>query len=139
VNPHRLAVASKAGARAIDISKQPLGESGVETDVLVECSGHPEAVRDGIRALRPAGRAVIVGMGPADEATVPLAAIQSRELWLTGTFRYANTYPAAIALAVDGRVDLGAIVTGHFGLEEAEAALRAGREDPRSIKPMLVP
>jgi hypothetical protein len=32
-----------------------------------------------------------------------------------------------------------AIVTGHLGLDEAEAALRAGHEDPRSIKPVLVP
>jgi L-iditol 2-dehydrogenase len=45
----------------------------------------------------------------------------------------------AIALAAAGRVDLDAIVTGHFGLEEAEAALRATREDPRAIKPMVLP
>jgi L-iditol 2-dehydrogenase len=139
VNPHRLAVASDAGARAIDISERPLAESAVEADVLLECSGHPDAMGDGIRALRPAGRAVMVGMGPAEEATVPMALIQRRELWLTGTFRYANTYPAAIALAADGRVDLGAIITGRFSLDQVEAALRAGREDPRSIKPVLVP
>jgi L-iditol 2-dehydrogenase len=83
--------------------------------------------------------AVAVGMGPEDDATVPMAVIQSREITLTGTFRYANTYPAALALVADGRVDLGAIVTGHFPLEDAEAALRASREDPRSIKPMVVP
>jgi L-iditol 2-dehydrogenase len=140
VNPHRLAVAEEAGAtRALNIGEEPLAESGLEADVLLECSGHPDAVRDGILALRPAGTAVMVGMGPGAEATVPMAAIQSREIWLTGTFRYANTYPAAIALAADGRVNLDAIVTGHFPLEEAEAALRAGQEDPRSIKPVVVP
>ena len=42
-------------------------------------------------------------MGPEEEGVVPLSLIQSRELWLTGTFRYANTYPTAIALAADGR------------------------------------
>jgi L-iditol 2-dehydrogenase len=140
VNPHRLAVAEEAGAtRALNIGEEPLAESGLEADVLLECSGHPDAVRDGILALRPAGTAVMVGMGPGAEATVPMAAIQSREIWLTGTFRYVNTYPAAIALAADGRVNLDAIVTGHFPLEEAEAALRAGQEDPRSIKPVVVP
>jgi L-iditol 2-dehydrogenase len=140
VNPHRLVVAEEAGAtRALNIGEEPLAESGLEADVLLECSGHPDAVRDGILALRPAGTAVMVGMGPGAEATVPMAAIQSREIWLTGTFRYANTYPAAIALAADGRVNLDAIVTGHFPLEEAEAALRAGQEDPRSIKPVVVP
>ena len=62
-----------------------------------------------------------------------------REIWLTGTFRYANTYPTAIALAAAGRVDLDAIITGHFGLDDAEAALRAGRDDPSSVKVMVRP
>jgi L-iditol 2-dehydrogenase len=140
VNPHRLDVARRGGAtRVLDVREAPLAEAGVEADVLLECSGHPASLADGIRALRPAGVAVAVGMGPEEDATVPMAAIQAREITLTGTFRYANTYPAALALVADGRVDLRAIVTGHFPLEEAEAALRAGREDPESIKPMVVP
>jgi L-iditol 2-dehydrogenase len=140
VNPHRLRVASEGGAsRTVDVSRTPLAEAGVEADVLLECSGHPAAVRDGVRALRPAGRAVMVGMGPTGDIEIPLAVVQNRELWLTGTFRYANTYPAAIALAAAGRVNLRAIVTGRFALEDTEAALRAGREDPASIKPLVVP
>jgi L-iditol 2-dehydrogenase len=78
-------------------------------------------------------------MGPGEEGTVPLSLIQSRELWLTGTFRYANTYPTAIALAAAGRVDLEAIITGHYGLDDAEAALRVGREDPTAVKVMVMP
>jgi L-iditol 2-dehydrogenase len=140
VNPHRLEVAARTGAtRTVKVDEEPLAQAGVRPDVLLECSGHPDSLGDGIRALRPAGVCVAVGMGPGEEMTVPMAAIQSRELTLTGTFRYANTYPAAIALAAGGRVDLDAIVTGHFGLDETEAALRAGREDPHSIKPMVVP
>ena len=78
-------------------------------------------------------------MGGDDDAEVPLSLIQTREIWLTGTFRYANTYPAAIALAAAGAVDLEAIVTGHFALDEVDAALRASREDPRSVKPIVTP
>jgi L-iditol 2-dehydrogenase len=140
VNPHRLAVAAEGGAtRTIDVSRLRLGETGVEADVLLECSGNPDAVSDGIHALRPAGRAVMVGMGPAEEVAIPMAVIQNREIRLTGTFRYANTYPAAIALAADRRVNLQAIITGRYTLEETEAALRAGRENPASIKPLVVP
>jgi L-iditol 2-dehydrogenase len=108
-------------------------------DALLECSGHPAALMAGIAALRPAGTAVIVGMGPGATAEIPLALIQNREIWLTGTFRYANTYPTAIALAAEGRVDLEALVTGHFTLEETERALRAGREDPTSVKAVVHP
>jgi L-iditol 2-dehydrogenase len=140
VNDHRLELARRTGAtRALDVRETPLERAGLEVDALIECSGQPAALRAGIEALRPAGTAVVVGMGPEEDANIPLSLIQTRELWLTGTFRYANTYPTAIALAAEGRVDLEAIVTGHFGLDEAEAALRAGREDPTSVKPVVVP
>jgi L-iditol 2-dehydrogenase len=78
-------------------------------------------------------------MGPGDEVSVPMAFIQNREITLTGTFRYANTYPTAIALAAAGRVNLEAIVSGHYGLGDAEQALQASRHDPGSIKAMVVP
>jgi len=136
VNERRLEVARRTGATH---AVTPDDEPGADFDALIECSGHPDAVAAGIRALRPAGVAVLVGMGPGEEGTLPLSVIQGRELWVTGTFRYANTYPAAIALAAAGRVDLRAIISGRFGLDEAEAALRAGREDPTSVKPMVVP
>jgi L-iditol 2-dehydrogenase len=136
VNEHRLALAGRTGAtRTIRA-----GEDRPSTaDVLIECSGHPAALAAGIEALRPAGTAVVVGMGPGDTAEIPLSVVQNRELWLTGTFRYANTYPTAIALAAAGRVDLEAIITGRFGLDETERALRAGLEDPRSVKAMVHP
>jgi L-iditol 2-dehydrogenase len=79
--------------------------AGFEADALIECSGHPVALRDGIGVLRPAGTAVIVGMG----------------------------------LVASGRVDPESIITGRFGLEQAETALRAGREDPASVKAMIEP
>jgi L-iditol 2-dehydrogenase len=68
-----------------------------------------------------------------------MAVIQRRELWLTGTFRYATTYPTAIALATERLVDVEAIITGHYGLDETEHALRVGRDDPGSVKVMVHP
>lgn len=140
VNARRLSLAERTGAtRTINVAEEPLEESGLEVDVLIECSGHPASLKTGIAALRPAGTAVLVGMGPEEEGVVPLSLIQNHELWLTGTFRYANTYPTAIALAANGRVDLEAIITGHYALDQAEAALRAGRDDPTAVKVMVMP
>jgi L-iditol 2-dehydrogenase len=68
-----------------------------------------------------------------------LSFLQNREIWLTGTFRYANTYPTAIELAATGKVDLEAIITSRYGLEETEQALQASGEDPRNVKPMVMP
>ena len=140
VAPERLEMAQKTGAtRTINVSEEPLAHAGLEVDALIECSGNQRALKDGIHSIRPAGTAVVVGMGPGEESSIPLAFIQNREIWLTGTFRYANTYPAAIELAATGRVDLDAIVTGYYGLEETEEALQASRKDPGNVKPMVVP
>jgi L-iditol 2-dehydrogenase len=135
VNERRLELALATGATRAHSA----GDRLEEADALIECSGHPQAMHDGIAALRPGGTAVLVGMGGGDDATVPLSLIQTREIWLTGTFRYANTYPAAIALVASGAVDVEAIITGHFALDEVETALRASREDPQSVKPIVRP
>jgi L-iditol 2-dehydrogenase len=139
VNPNRLEAAERFGAdHVVDVSTRQLGSS-MDADVLLECSGSPQAVAAGLAALRSAGTAVLVGMGPASEATLPVQLIQNNEITLTGTFRYANTYPAAIALAASGRIDLDALVTGEYPLEDAEAALQAARTDPKVIKPIVLP
>ena len=139
VSLERLDLATKTGAtRAINVSEESLDEAGVESNVLLECSGNPQALNDGIKTLQPAGIAVIVGMGP-DEISVPLGYIQPREITLTGTFRYANTYPAAIGLAANGQVDLESIITSHYGLKETEEALQASKKDPANVKPMVMP
>lgn len=140
VADERLEIARKTGAtRTLNVAEEPLDGSGLEVDVLIECSGNQRALKDGILSIRPAGIAVVVGMGPEEETNVPLAYIQNKEITLTGTFRYANTYPAAIELAATGKVDLEAIITGHYGLEEAEEALQAGRKDPGNVKAMVIP
>jgi L-iditol 2-dehydrogenase len=136
VNETRLALAARTGATRTLVSGRD--EPSI-ADVLIECSGHPAAVAAGIGAVRPAGVAVLVGLGPHETGELPLAKIQTQEIWVTGTFRYANTYPTAIALAANGRVDLEAIITGHYELDSTEDALRIGREDPGSVKVMIHP
>jgi L-iditol 2-dehydrogenase len=95
-------------------------------DAFIDASGAAAAVADGIRAVRPAGRVVLVGSG-AESMELPTQLIQNRELVLTGVFRYANTWPTAIALVESGRVDLDAMVTAHFPLEKAAEALDSDR------------
>ncbi|MFI2565177.1 NAD(P)-dependent alcohol dehydrogenase [Paenarthrobacter sp. NPDC018779] len=100
---------------------------GLDVDAFIDASGAPAAVRSGIKAVGPAGRVILVGLG-ADDVELPVSHIQNREIWLSGVFRYTNTWPLAIQLLADGKVDLDILVTGKFGLDEAEAALRADKE-----------
>jgi L-iditol 2-dehydrogenase len=134
VNPLRLEHAPRHGATATHNSTT--GPLPGTADVLLECTGHPQAITDGIQALRPAGRAALIGMG-ADHVTLPLPAVQNRELTITGTFRYANTYPAAIAAVAAGRVTLDELVTHRFDLEHAEDALLAAKRDATALKALV--
>jgi L-iditol 2-dehydrogenase len=136
VNPHRLQVATDLGLTAIDAAQSPT--RGFEPDVLLECSGNPHATRAAIASMARAGRAVLVGMG-GDELVLPLSTVQDRELVITGSFRYANTWPTAIALAASGAVDLDRLVTGHHPLDDVEEALSGARHDPKVIKAMVLP
>ena len=70
---------------------------------------------------------------------LPLSVVQERELNVTGTFRYANTWPMAIALVASGRVDLDRLVTGDYGIDYVEDALTAGRRDVNAIKAIVHP
>jgi L-iditol 2-dehydrogenase len=139
VNPVRLALATELGATmVIDAREASVTDLHRSPEVLLECSGHPPAIGEAVRALDRAGRAVLVGMG-GDEILLPLSVIQERELELTGTFRYAGTWPRAIALIASGRIDLDCLVTGTYRLDQVEEALTAGRRDQQSIKVVVHP
>ena len=138
VAPARLDAATRFGAtRTLDARTENAANAGIEVDAYIDCSGAPPAIAQGITAVRPAGRVVLVGMG-ADEITIPVGLVQGRELTITGTFRYANTYPTAIALAAAGRVDLDGMVTAHYTLDDAETALSQDR-DPTAMKVIVRP
>jgi L-iditol 2-dehydrogenase len=140
VSPQRLEMAQQLGATStINVAERLLTQAHIQADVLLECSGNQQALMDGIRSLGPAGRAVAVGMNPGEELSVPLSFIQNREITLTGTFRYANTYADAIALVAGGRIAVQSLITGHYSLEETEQALQAARQDATVIKPIVLP
>jgi L-iditol 2-dehydrogenase len=139
VSESRLDLASRLGATGVvDVTSTSLADAGVNPDVLIECSGHPQATVAAVRTVAPAGRAVLVGMG-ADELALSLPFVQNREIELVGTFRYANTWPTAIALASSGRVALDPLVTTHHSLPHVGAAMTAGATDQSTVKVVVNP
>lgn len=123
--------------RVIDPATVDLAALRLEIDVFVEASGAASAIDHGIRSVRPGGDVVLVGMGAA-ESTMPIAVIQNRELAVTGVFRYANTWPTAIDMVARGTIDLDAMVTGHYGLHDVEAAFLSIRQ-PGVLKSVVLP
>lgn len=126
---------SHGATRAIDPTRESV--QGLDVDVFIDATGVGRAVYDGIKAVGPAGRVILVGMGD-DDVLLPIDYIQSREIWVTGIFRYTNTWPTAIELVSSGKVDLDSLVTHRFNLEQVEEALKAPKL-PGAMKPVVLP
>lgn len=134
VSDFRLEAARKLGFTGVKAG-QPFDD---EFDVLFECSGAAPALSSGLRALAPAGRAVLIGMG-ADEATIDVPLVQGKELTLKGIFRYAHTYPVALDLIASGAVDVDSVISHRFGISETEDALTLSKREAESLKAVVDP
>ena len=127
VRAERLEAAARYGAgRTFTAADAP--ESAPEYQVFIDATGAEPAVLAGLQRLAPRGRCVLVGMG-ADTIALPVPLVQGRELRITGTFRYANTWPLAVDIASRGLIDLDGLVTSRHGLDDVEAALVAGARE----------
>ncbi len=132
MNPNRVATASQLRLDG-RIASQPIEE---EYDVLLECSGAPAALSAGMNAMARTGRVVLVGMG-ADNVSINVPLVQGRELTITGTFRYANTYPLALELIAGGAVDVATVITHHFDIDHTADALTLAAREPDSLKAIV--
>jgi L-iditol 2-dehydrogenase len=136
--PERRERALRYGAtRVLDPREVDVATAGLDVNAFVDASGAPPAVFSGIKAIRPGGVAVLVGLG-SSEMSLPIEHIQNLEITVTGIFRYTDTWPAAIHLVSTGQVDLDSLVTGRFGLQDTDQALESDL-NPDSLKSIVYP
>lgn len=131
-------IAQHGADEVIDPVSTELADYAERFDVYLDASGNTRAVQSAFAAIRRGGTAVLVGMGALDYE-VPIAMLQHREITLTGTFRYVNTWPTAIELISSGTVDVSGLVTGRYGLDKTADALMKAKTDPTAIKTMIIP
>ena len=109
------------------------GDGGA--DVVYECTGAEPCIQQSIFLAGAGAKVLLVGMGTR-AAVLPLSAAATREVDVLGSFRYADTYPAALGmLAQEGsfvRERVGALVSHRFELGDARRAfelLAKGRDE----------
>ncbi|MEX7471502.1 zinc-binding dehydrogenase [Mycobacterium adipatum] len=129
---HRRATALRHGATAAWSPTDGAGEvmsatRGRGVDVVIELAGSDAGIATAVAAVRPGGRVGVAGHPAADRSSFPAAAARRKGLTFAMVRRMKDTYPRAIALAVDG-VDLDALVTGRHGLDQADEAFRAAAQ-----------
>ena len=111
---------------------------GRGVDIAFECAGSPKTAAAAVHLAKRGGRVVAIGLPPEDNFPYPFVSAMAREIDIVTVFRYANVYPAAIALVAEGRVDVRSLITHRFPLERAEDALKlSDSRDDSVIKAMV--
>ncbi|MEW6545770.1 MAG: L-threonine 3-dehydrogenase [Bacillota bacterium] len=127
VNPYRQELAARVGAhRVIDPRREDLAQvlreetGGLGVDVLLEMSGHPDAIRAGLRGTRSGGEVALLGLPPApfeldlgDEVVMRglrVQGITGRKLW--------QTWYQVKVLLDSGVLDVTPVITHRLPLEE---------------------
>jgi threonine dehydrogenase-like Zn-dependent dehydrogenase len=143
VAPTRRDMAKRFGA-AFALSPDELsaeGSDGAADDfsLVIEASGNPQAVAQGLRRVRAGGRFLQFGVCPPTATTVMAPfAIYRHEITIVGSFSLNRELAAAIALLRSGRVDVNSLTTHRLALDGYGAALQLMR-DGSALKVQLVP
>ena len=106
-------------------------------DVAFEAAGNARALGSCLRATRPGGRVVQIGILPAGDAAVPINLVTSKELELRGTFRFHREFGWAVRCLTDGRVDVSPMLSAKRPLSDAVAALELAADRCRVMKVSL--
>ncbi|MDE0309995.1 MAG: Zn-dependent alcohol dehydrogenase [Acidiferrobacterales bacterium] len=140
INPDRLATAKRFGAtHTVDSSKSDAEDSirqvtaGRGADYVFVATGHPEAVTGVFRFLRLGGTLILVGM-PAEGSKFSMETVdfidanQSILGCKMGNPDLDSDIPKLIGLYQSGELELDALVTGRFPLENINDAIESTRQ-----------
>ena len=124
----RLALAATLGALPIDYRSGSVVEQvreltgGHGVPAVVECAGTADAIRNCCLAAAKGGVVSVIGI-PHEEPRLPMKRIVLDEIEIVGDRANPNTAEDALALLVNGRVDLTPLLTHRFALADFATAL----------------
>jgi L-iditol 2-dehydrogenase len=127
VLPHRLEAARRLGFDDCRLVEQSaLALPGVEPPhVVFECAGENAAVETAVNILRPGGKILLAGIPPDDRTSFRASVARRKGITFLMVRRMKHTYPRAIELVQNGRIDVRSLVTHRFPLQRAQEAFAA--------------
>jgi 2-desacetyl-2-hydroxyethyl bacteriochlorophyllide A dehydrogenase len=136
-NERRLEVARSLGADAVETDVGAVTGDGF--DIVVDATGVPAVVQQGLDLVRRGGKLMIFGVAP-EEARVEISPfrIYNDEITVVGSMAVLYTFVQAIELLRTGTVATEPLLTHTFpldGFEDALASMRAGE----GIKVQVLP
>jgi L-iditol 2-dehydrogenase len=136
VLPHRVEAARALGFDGCRlVEKSALDLPDIEPPhVVFECAGDNAAVETAVNILRPGGKILLAGIPPDDRTSFRASAARRKGITFLLVRRMKHTYPRAIELVAEGRVDVRSLVTHTFPLERApEAFATAARREGMKV------
>ncbi len=123
--PHRTALATTLGATAAAANTDHIldASNGLGCDLVIEATNSPNGFSDAVVASKIGGRIVLAGI-PDGNHYAPLSAADARRRGLTVKFsrRMGNVYPRAIELVASDRINVDALISHRFSLEDTAVA-----------------
>jgi len=91
-------------------------------DIVYECSGDEEAISQAIQLLKPGGKLVLVGITGTDNISFPIHELRRKEITIINIRRQVHCMQRAIDLLARRQVNMDAMATHHFRLEDTSQA-----------------
>ena len=138
VSEYARAFAEKSGASSVinPLENEAIGQLD-QMDIVLEASGNPAALNNGIHALKKGGTLVLVGTMPESFA-INGNAIMSKQLQVLGSFRFANVFEDAIRMVAAGIIQLDGMITDTYSFEETPQALQYALTHSERMKIQIV-
>ena len=106
-----------------------------QIDVQFECSGAPQAVVAGIKALRPQG--ILVQLGLGGDMTLPMQTMTAKEIVLKGSFRFHAEFATAVQLMQKRLIDVAPLITQTYQLADAVKAFDTAGDRTQAVKTQI--
>jgi L-iditol 2-dehydrogenase len=90
--------------------------------VVFECVGKQETIDQCLELVRPCGKIVVVGIPEGDRLSFEMNHMRRKEIRIQNVRRQLHQVTGAIAALASGKVDLDALATHHFTLDQAQEA-----------------
>jgi 2-desacetyl-2-hydroxyethyl bacteriochlorophyllide A dehydrogenase len=137
MHEHPLSIARAVGATRTIRATDAEAIAAVDADVVIESSGNHRGLASAIQGATRGGTVVMVGLLPTGEQPVLISLAITRELTLTGSFRFNDEIDEVIAALADGSLVVDPIVTHTFPVEEALEAFAVAADPSVSGKVLL--
>jgi len=127
--PERREVARALGATEVIGSAEACTQfarltDGRGADVVIECTGENEPVRESCRIVRVLGRVVVVGIPDSDDYCFEASLSRRKELTVVFCRRSNLAAKTAIEWVAERKLDAASMATHHFTLEQTEEAMQ---------------